>query len=261
MFSIWCDSGCCLNPICVLAGSWSGWVRTAGSDQPCVGCGFILIPVSFSKPCAIWLYSAEATKWPVWAMGSSPPHRSGLKYKVHYWEPDLCMCGSGVAKHSWTALWGHLAKILPLHGLASIFQVAGIPFVTHQPTLHSFALLRHALPTTAPVGRGWEGSSSVRTERERKKRVCSTLLGHSSSVQRRRFFSLRILGACGLGCKRMEKTKKGELASALPECEQTLVFFLKPELEGSSWGSCCLRWWCSLLGLDCLETKQGGCWR
>lgn len=223
------------------------------------GCGFIVIlSVSFSKPCAIWLSSAEATRWPVWAMGSSPPQRSGLKYVVHSWEPDLCMCGSGVAKPSWTALWGHLAKILPLHGLASTFQVAGIPFVTHRPALHSFTLLCRTLPTTAPVGRGWEGSSSARTEREKKKRVCSTLLGHSSSVQRRRFFSLRILGARGLGCKRMEKVKKGSLLS---ECEQTLVFFLKPELEGSSRGSCCPRWWCSLLGLDCLETKQGGCWR
>lgn len=211
----------------------------------------------FKALCYLALF-CRSYQWPVWALGSSPPQRSGLKYVVHSWEPDLCMCGSGVAKPSWTALWGHLAKILPLHGLAGTFQVAGIRFVTHRPTLHSFTLLCHALPTTARVGRGWEGSSSARTERERKKRVCSTLLGHSSSVQRRRSFSLRILGACGLGCRRMEKTKTGSLLSA---CEQTLVFFLKPELEGSSWGSCCPRWWCSLLGLDCLETKQGGCWR
>ena len=170
MFSIWCDSGCCLNPICVLAGSCSGWVQTASSDQPSVGCGFLLVSVSFAKPCAVWLCSAEATKWPVWDLGSRPPHRSGLKYVVHYWGPDLCLCGSGVAKDSWTALWGHLAKILPLHGLASTPQVAGIPFVTHQPTLHSFTLLCHTLPTTAPVGGGREGASSARTEREKRKR-------------------------------------------------------------------------------------------
>lgn len=250
-FSVSWDSGSCLNPIFVVAGGWSVWVQAARSDSPSVGWGF---SISFIfKACAIWLCPADATKWPVWDMGCGPPHSLVFKCIECYLGLGLCMCGSevhgvherlyGVTLLSFSLSMGFL---VPSSLLGSPLSPSRQPWID--------------LPSSAtcfPQLHLWGALSGRRTVRGKKKQgFAPPSQGHSSSVQRRRLLSLRILGALQARVQKNGENKKGGFVFTLSKYEETPFFFLKPELERFSWGSFCPCWWCSLLGLDCLMSKQ-----
>lgn len=173
--------------------------------------------VSFSKACAIWICPADATKWPVWDTGNGLPRSSVFKecsmlfrVKCSHVEPR------GKWRSSWTALWGHFATQLPFHDLSVPTSFPG-PFCflfSRNLGIYLFPFATYFLQWHLYLG-----SSGGRTQREKQQQgFAPPSWGHSSSFQGRAFLSLGLLGASGLGCKRMEKRRKWGFASVLSEC-------------------------------------------